>query len=362
MGNYHYLEVFMVKKAAQARPNNLLRAARKERGWTQKDVADRIGAPLSLNITRWERGTAFPSAHYVNQLCSLFGKSARELGLIEDELPNMPEQDELVSDSKEQSSPLPQSTSYALSLPKAVLIIGLVLLIVIASSGLLYLLYHNKGVAYQVSSSKRSISTVNSDASGTAAIATAYPDPYPPYSGKIAFYDPLSEPYLWRNETNSSFGSTCQFMQGTYHISEAGAERAGTCFNPDFDGGNFTIEVQMKIEQGDCGGIIVRSSEPKDYSFIVCQDGYYSFARYQNYTSSKLLVNKTSPAIVVGLNQLNVIAIVANGSTFDLYVNKHKIDTIQDSSYAHGRVGLFASNDTSSSTEVIYRDAKIWTL
>jgi transcriptional regulator with XRE-family HTH domain len=97
----------MVKKAAQARPNSLLRAARKERGWTQKDVADRIGAPLSLNVTRWERGTAFPSAHYVNQLCSLFGKSARELGLIEDELPNMPAQDELVSDSKEQSSHRP---------------------------------------------------------------------------------------------------------------------------------------------------------------------------------------------------------------------------------------------------------------
>src|SRR6266700_3814701 len=115
MGNYHYLEVFMVKKAAQARPNSLLRAARKERGWTQKDVADRIGAPQSLNITRWERGTAFPSAHYVNQLCSLFGKSARELGLIEDELPNMPEQDELTSDFKEQSSPLSRPTSCALS-------------------------------------------------------------------------------------------------------------------------------------------------------------------------------------------------------------------------------------------------------
>jgi transcriptional regulator with XRE-family HTH domain len=35
----------MVKKAAQATPNRLLRAARKERGWTQRQVADRIGAP-----------------------------------------------------------------------------------------------------------------------------------------------------------------------------------------------------------------------------------------------------------------------------------------------------------------------------
>jgi tetratricopeptide (TPR) repeat protein/transcriptional regulator with XRE-family HTH domain len=71
----------MVKKAAHATPNRLLRAARKERGWTQQQVADRIGAPLSLNISRWENGAAFPSAYYLERLCQLFGKNARELGL-----------------------------------------------------------------------------------------------------------------------------------------------------------------------------------------------------------------------------------------------------------------------------------------
>src|SRR5215831_18285572 len=77
----------MVKKAAHATPNRLLRAARKERGWTQRQVADRIGAPLSLNISRWENGMAFPSAYYIEGLCQLFGKSVRELGLsqLEDE-------------------------------------------------------------------------------------------------------------------------------------------------------------------------------------------------------------------------------------------------------------------------------------
>ena len=72
----------MVKKAAQATPNYLLRRARLERGWSQKDVADRIGAPLDLNVTRWERGTANPSTHYVQKLCEIFGKSPSELGLL----------------------------------------------------------------------------------------------------------------------------------------------------------------------------------------------------------------------------------------------------------------------------------------
>lgn len=71
----------MVKKAAQATPNRLLKAARKERGWTQQEVADRIGAPLALSVSRWESGTTFPSAYYIERLCHLFGKSPRELGL-----------------------------------------------------------------------------------------------------------------------------------------------------------------------------------------------------------------------------------------------------------------------------------------
>ena len=82
----------MVKKAGQATPNYLLRRARQERGWTQKDVADQIGAPLDLNVTRWERGTARPSAYYVHKLCELFGKSASELGL----LPPQPQPQEAV--------------------------------------------------------------------------------------------------------------------------------------------------------------------------------------------------------------------------------------------------------------------------
>ena len=78
----------MTRKAGQARPNHLLRAARKKQDWTQQFVADQIGAPLALNVTRWERGTSIPSLHYAQRLCQLFGMSPQELGLlpIEDEI------------------------------------------------------------------------------------------------------------------------------------------------------------------------------------------------------------------------------------------------------------------------------------
>src|SRR5258708_4379622 len=124
----------MVKKAAQARPNDLLRAARKERGWTQKYVADRIGAPLSLNITRWEGGTAFPSAHYVEKLCLLFGKSARELGLIQDERFEIPVSTDPTIVAGSPSFPPPQPTRRPFFRLKILLPVGLVVLMVIVST------------------------------------------------------------------------------------------------------------------------------------------------------------------------------------------------------------------------------------
>lgn len=72
----------MVKKAAQAIPNKRLWAARQERGWTQQQLADLIGAPQPLNVTRWERGVAFPSAYYTQKLAQVFEKSPRDLGLL----------------------------------------------------------------------------------------------------------------------------------------------------------------------------------------------------------------------------------------------------------------------------------------
>ena len=93
----------MVKKAAQAIPNHLLRRARLERGWSQQVVAERIGAPNHMMVTRWERGKAFPSPYYVERLCQLFEQKASDLGLLRESAPPV------VSPAREPSAgtPLP---------------------------------------------------------------------------------------------------------------------------------------------------------------------------------------------------------------------------------------------------------------
>src|SRR5260221_8926978 len=62
------------------RSNDLLRAAREKRGWTQAEVAEKMGT-RSVNVSRGEKGITFPSRFYRQKLGTLFGSSASELGL-----------------------------------------------------------------------------------------------------------------------------------------------------------------------------------------------------------------------------------------------------------------------------------------
>ena len=83
-----------VKKATEALPNILLRKARQERGWSQKDLADLIGVPQPFMISRWENGTAYPGPGYRAKLSSIFGKPYEELGLLKSTPLLMPVKDQ----------------------------------------------------------------------------------------------------------------------------------------------------------------------------------------------------------------------------------------------------------------------------
>jgi len=61
--------------------NPRLRAARVDRKWSQPELAELIGT-TSVNISRWENGSTFPSPYYRQRLCEVFSKTSAELGLL----------------------------------------------------------------------------------------------------------------------------------------------------------------------------------------------------------------------------------------------------------------------------------------
>jgi tetratricopeptide (TPR) repeat protein/DNA-binding XRE family transcriptional regulator len=72
-----------MKHQLRKRPFNLrLREERLSAGWSQRELADRLGTTTN-NVSRWELGQTAPRPYFHTKLCALFGKSVEELGLHE---------------------------------------------------------------------------------------------------------------------------------------------------------------------------------------------------------------------------------------------------------------------------------------
>src|SRR5205823_12855307 len=67
-----------------------LKYERELRGWSQAKVAEEIGTTVRT-VSRWEHGLAIPYPYFREQLCTLFGKNAVELGLVSEEEQEPPE-------------------------------------------------------------------------------------------------------------------------------------------------------------------------------------------------------------------------------------------------------------------------------
>ena len=58
-----------------------LAAARYEKGWSQEEVAERVGVTRNT-LSKWERGVVTPYPLHIYRLCEVYGKSALELDLV----------------------------------------------------------------------------------------------------------------------------------------------------------------------------------------------------------------------------------------------------------------------------------------
>jgi tetratricopeptide (TPR) repeat protein/transcriptional regulator with XRE-family HTH domain len=58
-----------------------LKRERELRGWTQSELAERIGT-TQVNVSRWEKGVTVPGPYYRQRLGELFSKSLQELGFV----------------------------------------------------------------------------------------------------------------------------------------------------------------------------------------------------------------------------------------------------------------------------------------
>ena len=197
--------------------------------------------------------------------------------------------------------------------------------------------------------------------------------PYPPEfsglgHGNFDFLDPLSQPQPghWQIQRNKDGNGSCLFSGGALHATELNTGQTFHCYGPPLLS-NFAFEVQMTIIQGDCGGISFREDTLTHsfYQFDVCSklagSQYDLFKVNENDYKKPSLSYGDVPDSISGLNTTILLAVVVQGSTINLFINHQPIPSVHDSSYTQGSLDLTARDDDSSKTEVVYKNATVWT-
>ena len=213
--------------------------------------------------------------------------------------------------------------------------------------------------------------TVQNNLTATAvarvnATATFVTNPYPPNSGSLTLFDPLkdnSKGQRWDEATYDNGNSRCGFAQGSYHVIERRPFSNIDCIANASNFGNFVYQAEVTILKGDCGGLVFRADNAnnKFYFFEVCQDGRFSLATDSGSSGQYLIPLTTNAAINTGLGHKNVIAVVANGNMIQLFVNTMSVDSITNTAFSKGQIGLLADNYNKGSTEVVFANVKVWT-
>lgn len=157
---------------------------------------------------------------------------------------------------------------------------------------------------------------------------------------------------------------SCVYAGGMYHVKELQSAFIQTCNAQISNFSNFTLQVQMTILSGDFGGLIFRSNSngSKFYLLQFNTDGTYEMYGYvnSNGTDARSLLSSTTTAMK-GLNQPNLITLIARDNQFTFFVNKQYVDTVSDGLYKGGQIGLMAYYK-SSPTEVAYSNLQVWKL
>ena len=205
-------------------------------------------------------------------------------------------------------------------------------------------------------------STAQANATAQAQATATFVASHYPFSNNLVLDDPLSDNSKgnnWDVNTSSDGKEACQFTAGTYHVAALDLRYANHCYARNTTFSNFTYQVEMTIVKGDWGGIAFRFG----YFAYISPQGNYELDSFdgQNY---KIVGSGTSTAIKTGLNQSNLIAIVARGNTLELYVNELLITKVGDNTSSQGQIGVIASpgGNQGHPTEVVFSNAKVWKL
>ena len=158
-------------------------------------------------------------------------------------------------------------------------------------------------------------------------------------------------PQAYRWFTGSGAGSTVEIANGSYHVHVfqlAGNTATSWGALQDLRLDDTRVEGIMRAarfnEETDRIGLWLRYQGQNNFlAFMINGRGEYRVARFESgYTD--LIPWTRSSAIMTGNNALNRMRVDSQGTRFELYVNGELLTSVNDSTWADGRVAFFGTS------------------
>lgn len=248
----------------------------------------------------------------------------------------------------------------------AVLLIVLAGLIVVGGGGITAYatFFHTVELHAQATVVTQSILTEQAQATATAR-ANSPQSTYDRTTGMVpSFTDPLDGQHSspWSNKVKGNTG--CAFENGAYHLHIAPKDLYNYCLANGSNYRNFLFQVQMTIIHGLDAGVVFRTANPSlpSYVFTVTYNGLYALNVAVDPQHGRTLAFGRSSAFNTGLNQANLLSVLARDGNIFLFINKHFVAGASDNTYPSGAIGLVASNFPQTSIDIAFNNAFVWNL
>jgi hypothetical protein len=203
-----------------------------------------------------------------------------------------------------------------------------------------------------------------------ATITAAEPDP-----SLTAWIEEMrSSTPAWREEfrrdnntweVDESDTSQRFYHRGAYHV-RAESDNLVTWGGP-LDGqafGDFFVEVEAELIGGPAyseQGLLFRQVDDSNfYYFTVGNEGYYALKKLIDGVWETVIDWQPSELITSGEDAYNILGVLAEGDQITLVVNDNLLATVEDATFASGRVALSVGTFEEGGVEVAFDNLVLW--
>jgi hypothetical protein len=130
---------------------------------------------------------------------------------------------------------------------------------------------------------------------------------------------------------------------------------------------DFTYQVDVRRTQGSLDsslGMLFRGDGTLQnlYIFQINRDGYYFIGKKANGSAIVLVSPTYSSTINKGYDVWNTLKVVCHGSTMQFYINDMVVNSLDDSEFSSGKVGVHALDVCDTSNIIHFDNVELWSL